>query len=70
MSIYVIIIIASLILSAFFSGMEIAYISSNKIHIEIEKKQEGVLAMVLTKLTAKPSKFITEVLLKSRLGNN
>ena len=66
MSIYVIIIIASLILSAFFSGMEIAYISSNKIHIEIEKKQEGVLSRVLTKLTAKPSKFIATML----IGNN
>lgn len=66
MSIYVIIIIASLILSAFFSGMEIAYVSSNKIHIEIEKKQDGLLAKVLTRLTAKPSKFITTML----IGNN
>ncbi|WNH11266.1 hemolysin family protein [Thalassobellus suaedae] len=66
MSIYVLIIIVSLILSAFFSGMEIAYISSNKIHIEIEKKQEGILAKVLAKLTAKPSKFITTML----IGNN
>ena len=66
MSIYVIIIIVSLILSAFFSGMEIAYVSSNKIHIEIEKKQEGLLAKILTKLTAKPSKFITTML----IGNN
>ena len=60
------IIITSLVLSAFFSGMEIAYISSNKIHIEIEKKQEGILALVLRKLTAKPSKFITTML----IGNN
>ncbi len=66
MSLYVIIIIASLILSAFFSGMEIAYVSSNKIHIEIEKKQEGFLANVLTKLTAKPSKYIATML----IGNN
>ncbi|OBQ55880.1 HlyC/CorC family transporter [Tamlana sp. s12] len=66
MSVYVIIIIASLILSAFFSGMEIAYVSSNKIHVEIEKKQDGVLARVLRKLTAKPSKFITTML----IGNN
>tara|TARA_R110002049_G_scaffold95397_2_gene234263 strand:+ start:199 stop:1488 length:1290 start_codon:yes stop_codon:yes gene_type:complete len=66
MGIYVIIIVVSLILSAFFSGMEIAYVSSNKIHIEIEKKQEGILAKVLTKLTAKPSKFITTML----IGNN
>lgn len=66
MSIYVIIIIVSLLLSAFFSGMEIAYVSSNKIHIELEKKQDGILAKALTKLTAKPSKFITTML----IGNN
>ena len=65
MSIYLIIIV-SLLLSAFFSGMEIAYISSNKIHIEIEKKQEDFLAKILTKLTAKPSKFIASML----IGNN
>ena len=62
----ILIIIISLILSAFFSGMEIAYVSSNKIHIEIEKKQEGVLAKVLTRLTKKPSKFIATML----IGNN
>ncbi|OEK08962.1 hemolysin [Flavivirga aquatica] len=66
MSIYVIIIIASLMLSAFFSGMEIAYISSNKIHIEIEKKQDSIVAKALRKLTSKPSKFITTML----IGNN
>ena len=62
----VLIIVTSLILSAFFSGMEIAYVSSNKIHIEIEKKQQGLLAKILTKLTAKPSKFIATML----IGNN
>ncbi|EIJ37946.1 CBS domain-containing protein [Galbibacter orientalis DSM 19592] len=62
----IVIIIVSLLLSAFFSGMEIAYVSSNKIHIEIEKKQEGILAKVLTKLTKKPSKFIATML----VGNN
>ncbi|VXB27486.1 hemolysin family protein [Maribacter litoralis] len=61
-----IIIIISLIFSAFFSGMEIAFISANKIHIEIEKKQEGFLATVLTRLTKKPSKFIATML----IGNN
>ncbi len=62
----IIIIIVSLLLSAFFSGMEIAYVSSNKIHIEIEKKQGGFLARILSKLTAKPSKFIATML----IGNN
>jgi len=52
--------------SAFFSGMEIAFISANKIHIEIEKKQDGFLAKVLTLLTKKPSKFIATML----IGNN
>jgi len=62
----VIIIVVCLFLSAFFSGMEIAYVSSNKIHIEIEKKQEGFLAKILSKITAKPSKFIATML----IGNN
>ncbi|TYA92355.1 hemolysin family protein [Seonamhaeicola marinus] len=66
MTLYIVIIVVSLMLSAFFSGMEIAYVSSNKIHIEIEKKQEGLLAKVLSRLTAKPSKFITTML----IGNN
>ena len=60
------IIILSLIFSAFFSGMEIAFISANKIHIEIEKKQDDFLAKVLTRLTKKPSKFIATML----IGNN
>ena len=55
-----------LILSAFFSGMEIAYISSNKILIEIEKKQNSFLARILQKITRRPSKFISTML----VGNN
>jgi CBS domain containing-hemolysin-like protein len=60
------IIILCLILSAFFSGMEIAFISSNKIYLEIEKKQNNFLSKILTKLTEKPSKFIAAML----IGNN
>lgn len=60
------IIIFCLILSAFFSGMEIAFVSSNKIYLEIEKKQDNFLSKILTKLTAKPSKFIVAML----IGNN
>ena len=66
MSSSAIIIILSLLFSAFFSGMEIAFVSSNKIHIEIEKKQVGFLSKLLTKITAKPSKFIATML----IGNN
>jgi len=60
------IIIISLIFSAFFSGMEIAYISSNKISIEIEKKKTGFISSIIKILTRKPSKFITTML----VGNN
>lgn len=66
MTLDIVIIIVTLILSAFFSGMEIAYVSSNKIHIELEKKQEDFLGKILTKLTAKPSKYIATML----IGNN
>ena len=62
----ILIIVLCLILSAFFSGMEIAFVSANKIHIEIEKKQAGFLAKVLARLTHKPSKFIATML----IGNN
>jgi len=60
------IIIICLLLCAFFSGMEIAFVSSNKIYLEIEKKQDNFLSNILTKLTEKPSKFIATML----VGNN
>lgn len=63
---YWIIIGFALLLSAFFSGMEIAFVSANKIHVEIEKKQEGFLSQILGRLTANPSKFLASML----IGNN
>lgn len=60
------IIIACLILSAFFSGMEIAFVSSNKIFLGIEKMQDNFSSKILSKLTEKPSKFIAAML----VGNN
>jgi len=46
--------------------MEIAFFSANKLHIELEKKREGFVPKILTKLTEKSSKFITTML----VGNN
>lgn len=60
------VIIICLVLSAFFSGMEIAYVSSNKVYLSIEKKQNNFNAKVLARLIEKPSQFITAML----VGNN
>lgn len=60
------IIIICLVLSAFFSGMEIAFVSSNRIYLEIEKLQTGLTSRILKKITQYPSRFIASML----LGNN
>ncbi|HMI07625.1 MAG TPA: hemolysin family protein [Flavobacterium sp.] len=62
------IIILCLILAAFFSGMEIAFISSNKIYLEIEKKQDNFISQILTRLTEKPSKFIVSMLIGNTIA--
>ena len=60
------IILLCLLLSAFFSGMEIAFVSSNRIFIEIEKKKGNFTAKVMQLITQNPSRFITTML----IGNN
>jgi len=60
------VIIVCLILSAFFSGMEIAFVSSNRIYLEIEKLQGSFTSKVLKSITQNPSRFIACML----LGNN
>ena len=60
------VITLSLVLSAFFSGMEIAFVSSNKVYLGIEKLQENLVSKILTFITKKPSQFIATML----VGNN
>lgn len=59
-------IIITLILSAFFSGMEIAFVSSNKLKIEVDKNKEILQARILSGFLKKQSRLIGALL----LGNN
>lgn len=61
-----IIIFVTLILSAFFSGLEIAFISANKLRIELKSNQGHHWARMLAVYTKRPSKFISTIL----VGNN
>jgi len=51
-----------LISIAFFSGLEIAYISANRLKIEMDKKQELFIARVITFIINRPGKFIATLL--------
>lgn len=60
------IIALSLLFSAFFSGMEIAYITANKLKVEVDKKSGGLSAKILSHFTKSDSGFISAML----VGNN
>jgi len=60
------VVLAMLICSAFFSGMEIAFVSANKLKIELDGKQGSFLAKILAGFLKKPSRFIGTML----VGNN
>jgi len=62
----IILILVSILFSAFFSGMEIAFVSANKLRIEIDKKQKKIFAGIVSFFTKHPSRFIATML----VGNN
>lgn len=66
MSSMILLIIVSLLFSAFFSGSEIAFVSSNKIRLEIDKKNKGFAGAVLGLFYRHREQFITTML----VGNN
>ena len=60
------VIVLTIILSAFFSGMEIAFISSNKLRVEIDYKQRKIGSRVVKRFVDRPGNFIVTML----IGNN
>jgi CBS domain containing-hemolysin-like protein len=60
---YLVYVGIALVFSAFFSGIEIAYISANKLQIELQKKQGMWSGKVLSKFLARPGQFIGTTLI-------
>jgi CBS domain containing-hemolysin-like protein len=56
------IVLISLAFSAMFSGIEIAFISSDKLHLELRGKQGTWTGKVLARFSKRPSRFIATTL--------
>lgn len=61
-----IIILICLVLSAFFSGMEIAFVSANRFKIEVDRKKGNLSGSIIGGFLEQPSRFISTLL----VGNN
>ena len=59
-------LIVSMVFSAFFSGMEIAFVSSNRLRVEMDRDKHGLSQRALDVFYKHPSHFISTML----VGNN
>ena len=59
-------LIISMVFSAFFSGMEIAFVSSNRLRAEMDREKNGLSQRALSIFYAHPNNFISTML----VGNN
>ena len=62
----IVLIVVCLFFSAFFSGLEIAYISRNKLNFEIKSKSKSVFGKIFALFSRNNSEFIATML----IGNN
>ena len=62
----IVIVVISIVLSAFFSGMEIAFTSANRLRMELDRKRGGFVGRVIELFSSKPGEYITTML----VGNN
>ena len=60
---YLVIVLLSLLFVALFSGLEIAYITSNRLHIELQSKLGTLNGRILSNLINKPSQFVGTTLI-------
>ena len=63
---WLIIALISLVFSALFSGVEIAYISSNRVKVEIDVKRGGLIGYIVNLYYKHQNLFISTIL----VGNN
>ncbi len=62
------IILASLVFSAFFSGIEIAFVSADKLQIELQRKQGELAGLILSRFMNRPSSFIGTTLIGNTIA--
>jgi len=60
------IIILALLLAAFFSGMETAFVASNRLKLELDRKRNPMFAHIFGIFTSRPGEYISTIL----VGNN
>ncbi|AHM61019.1 cbs domain containing protein [Flammeovirgaceae bacterium 311] len=62
------VILGSLVFSAFFSGMEIAFVSADRLQVELESKQGQLSGRILSKFINNPSGFIGTTLIGNTIA--